>query len=145
METIDKILEELRSGEFARLADRIEAATKALIADRDNWRKQALAEDARANAATCKDSLQVGNAAKMREALRKCDNYLDIGDAGLCASEVRAMYEVMQEALSAPARNCDLYATDDEAYQAYLKVMENTPEEERVYFESWLFAEAKGK
>jgi hypothetical protein len=60
----------------------------------------------------------------MREALRKCANYLDIGDAGLCASEVRAMYEVMQEALSTPARNCDLYATQlqmSEAYEEYRK------------------------
>lgn len=36
--------------DLLRLADRIEAAAKALEADRDNWRRQALDEDARANA-----------------------------------------------------------------------------------------------
>ena len=48
-------------------ADRIEAAAKSIEADRDNWRRQALDEDARANAATIKDSLTVGNAAAMSE------------------------------------------------------------------------------
>ena len=36
--------------DLLRLADRIEAAVKVLEADRDNWRRQALDEDARANA-----------------------------------------------------------------------------------------------
>ena len=92
--------------------------------------------------ATCKESLQVGNAAAMREALRKCANYLDVGDAGLCKGECDALREVMQEALSAPPRNCDLY-TKDEVRLAYhlhgdgLMTMQA--------FSDWLFAEAKGE
>lgn len=58
METIKDILSEIlevadaENGILAihapTLADRIEQAVKALEADRDNWRKQALDEDARA-------------------------------------------------------------------------------------------------
>jgi hypothetical protein len=55
---------------FDLIADEIEEGAIALKADRDNWRKQALDEDARANA-TCKKSLQVINAAKIREALEQ--------------------------------------------------------------------------
>jgi hypothetical protein len=68
METINDIVREIRSrnegcvpldGESShplaedmlKLADRIEAAVKALEAARDNWRRQALDEDARANEA----------------------------------------------------------------------------------------------
>lgn len=81
METADNILREMRDWakypnydieqfrDMLDLADRIEVAVKALVADRDNWRRQALAEDAMANAATCENSSQVGNAAKMRKAL----------------------------------------------------------------------------
>lgn len=48
--------------DIQNFADRIEAAVKSIEADRDNWRRQALDEDARANA-TCQDSLQVGDIA----------------------------------------------------------------------------------
>lgn len=89
---------------------------------------------------TAKDSLAIGNAAKMREALRKCANYLDVGDAGLSTGEVRAMYEVMQEALSAPARNCDKFTTFADALEAWREL---DPREAGV-FDEWLFAEAKG-
>lgn len=87
-----------------------------------------------------KDAEPVGNAAKMREALRKCANYLDVGDAGLSTGEVRAMYEVMQEALSAPARNCDKFTTFADALEAWREL---DPREAGV-FDEWLFAEAKG-
>lgn len=75
MEEIDAILQEMR--EFAdadsqnigrdvlrlkihHFTDRIGMAVKTLIADRDNWRKQALDEDARANV-NCGKSSQVCN------------------------------------------------------------------------------------
>ena len=51
--------------DLLRIADRIEAAAKSIEADRDNWRRQALDEDARANAATIKDSLTVGTTAAL--------------------------------------------------------------------------------
>lgn len=201
METIDEILEELRSGEFARLADRVEAAHKREIAEAvaakcevcdvqtvtdcnqpvtdchaldDIVRKVAeemsntSMQDITAEiiygwatrlgeAATCEKSSAVGNAAKMREALEWfwskrsmldfCHNNLSTKtweDWDKVYRFLREFADKVQSALSAPARNCDLYKTEDEAYQAYLKVMENTPKEEQVYFESWLFAKTKG-
>ena len=60
MKTVDEILRDMRCGIIPKhrhdrellmnFADRFEAAAKALEADRDNWRRQALDEDARANA-----------------------------------------------------------------------------------------------
>lgn len=53
METIEDVLASMRDAggqEFEYFADRIEEVVKSLEADRDNWRKQALDEDARANA-----------------------------------------------------------------------------------------------
>ena len=84
METIDDIAVEMRRGMIPKhrhdrelllnYADRIEAAAKALEADRNNWRRQALDEDARANAATCEDSSQVGDAD------RNCDKYRNVDE-----------------------------------------------------------------
>jgi DNA invertase Pin-like site-specific DNA recombinase len=48
-------------------------------------------------------------------------------------------------ALAAPPRNCDLYKSEPEAYQAYLTAMKNATRKTYVYFEPWLFAEAKGE
>lgn len=140
METIDKILEELRSGEYAPLANRIEEAVKSLIADRDNWRKQALAEDARAN-----ETQSVGNAAAMREALRNADIVLSQTSNGY-HSPVR---QEIKAALSAPPRNCDKYLTPKDAMLAHLdEVYQGEKVEFGDYewceFIKWLFAEAKG-
>ena len=118
-------------------ADRIEAAAKALEADRDNWRRQALAEDERANIANSTKPLNMANreetdhfrdvtkmdtnsellksinsyqinSSKAREALEKCLRYLDIGEAGLSKGECDVMRKVMRDALSNPPRNCDI-------------------------------------
>lgn len=96
-------------------ADRIEAAAKSIEADRDNWRRQALDEDARANAATIKESLTVGNTAAMRAALEQIHELLSIGgkpDTSMCI-RYEAAYQIAKEALSAPPRNCDV-GTDEE-------------------------------
>ena len=104
---------------FDLIADEIEDAAKTLEADRDNWRRQALDEDARANA-TCKDSSHVGNAAKIREALEAINRIdtrglkrilyelveADIPDGGQINKTISAV-ENVRRALSAPARNCD--------------------------------------
>lgn len=104
---------------------------------------------------TCKESLQVGNTAKMREALRKCANYLDVGDTGLCKGECDALREVMQAALSAPARNCDNFNSDTACneFEKFmgLKPSESIEERNEVMRENWfgfmlwLFKEAKGE
>lgn len=137
---------------YAEFAKRIKSAVKALEADLDNWRRQALYEDARANAATCKESLQVGNSAVMRKALLKSRKAMDEVsksifqgwiDDGL-ADFVGEAQRAISSALSEPARNCDFYETESEAYQAYLTAMKNGTEKTYVYFEPWLFEKAKG-
>lgn len=114
--------------DLLRIADRIEAAAKSIEADRDNWRRQALDEDARANAATIKDSLTVGNAAEMREALyaitridtRRLKRLLcelveaDIFDGGQISKTISAV-EKARQALSAPPRNCDIGSAEEQA------------------------------
>ena len=150
METIEDIVREMRNMERhtvggivpvnpRSLADRIEAAVEYTLAVE---KAKAAGEGYAAGKQSVKDAEPVGNAAAMREALRKCANYLDVGDAGLCKGECDALREVMQEALSAPPRNCDLY-TKDEVRLAYhlhgdgLMTMQA--------FSDWLFAEAKGE
>ena len=153
METIEDIVREMRalaqidkessdmiprkhmSLAFSGYAGRIEAAAKALIADRDNWRNQALAEDERANATTEK-SLVVGNMAKAREALRKADIVLSQTSHGY-HSPVR---QEIKAALNDPARNCDLYS-----HEEALQIWSELPETNKTRcFDEWLFAEAKG-
>lgn len=109
---------------YAEFADRIEAAVKALEADRDNWLRQALDEDARANQAQpVTDCNQLGNAAKMREALLKMLGIADhlLTRFALPSSayvEISELKTIANTALAEPARNCDLYATDSEATKA---------------------------
>lgn len=87
------------------LADRFEAAAKALEADRDNWRRQALDEDARANA-THKDSLEVGDVAAMREAFEEMLAwYVELHDD---VAAMGAEMEKARAALAKPPRNCDV-------------------------------------
>jgi hypothetical protein len=195
---------------LTRYADTIEAAVKALEADRDNWRKQALVEDARANEAqsvtncnqqkdwrkicaacqegeppedceyfgepggcnaptmgkhpTCKESLHVGNAAKMREVVAETEKSIDktiaileqipetCGFAGIledaCDVLCYLKEELVKPALSAPPRNCDLYATEDEAWEAFCKIHSDAVCPSEYWSERyvlWLFAEAKGE
>lgn len=94
---------------FDLIADEIEEGAKALEADRDNWRRQALDEDARANA-THKDSLAVGDMAAMREALRKIHLIAttNINECA-CNDSDRTICKLTEEALAKPPRNCDVY------------------------------------
>jgi hypothetical protein len=158
METICDILREMRRGTIPKhrhdrelllkYAHRIEAAVKALKADRDNWRRQALEEDARANEAqSVTDCNQLGNAAKMRETLEEISNLADaIYTHNECANENSlAILSMCDAALSAPARNCDLYATEADAYRGWELYYASIDKLEDDYldYEDWLFAEAK--
>ena len=131
-ETIEDIVEEMRgnadhnhalievSKYLTEIADRIEAAAKSIEADRDNWRRQALDEDARANAATIKDSLTVGNAAAMREALKELVGVIDKYDSGnplwwnSDAKGVKPLKDA-RAAIAAPPRNCYIGTADEQA------------------------------
>lgn len=169
MKTVDEILSEMRKPKsncpkderyevaysvadlesvLKNFADRIEAAAKALKADRDNWRRQALDEDARANA-TCKESLQVGNAAAIYEALKtisKCDISKE--------EDCYTIYRVCESALSAPPRNCDVMSLADARKVWFLKEIiprldGKLPLGKEVPFEEWFVSqleqEAKGE
>jgi hypothetical protein len=92
----------------------------------------------------------------MREALVQCELFLgnvsrhghptlNPGDKCTACDGADELRGMVARALSAPPRNCDLYETEDEAYRAHLKAMEDMPEETHVYYETWLFAEAKGE
>ena len=113
--------------------------------------------------ATCKESLQVGYAAKMREALmmiscidtRRLKRLLcelveaDIPGGGQI-NNIISVVDKAKAALSAPARNCDKCLTPKDAMLAHLEeVYEGEKVEFGDYewceFVKWLFAEAKGK
>ena len=113
-ETVADIAAVLRRYVLPSLAERLEAAWK-----REKAEVEADALNVGAVVATTEKSLAVGNAAALREAL--CDivmltmkvGYSIHGDVacGIIASKAK-------HALSAPARNCDLYATATEALKA---------------------------
>jgi hypothetical protein len=132
METIDHILSKMREpscfkgkipvgrvdADFRYFADRIETVVKALVADRDNWRRQALAEDAMENAVICENSLQVGNAAKMREALSDACyamfNFLKT-QYGCRYEEMAKALDKAKAALAEPPRNCDVGTAEEQS------------------------------
>ncbi len=100
---------------------------------------------------TCKDSLQVGNIAVMRDALEKV---IKIAKREWNAfRETPAMFEmreICKAAISTPPRNCDKCLTLKDAMLAHL---EEVYKGEKVEFGDfkwckfikWLFAEAKGE
>ena len=71
---------------------------------------------------TCRKSLQVGNAAKMREALEKCDALLQritksafFLDANMGLTiDTMNVGNAITEALSAPPRNCDVGTVEEQ-------------------------------
>lgn len=126
----------------------VEVAVKAIEADRDNWRKQALAEDAMANVATCENSSQVGNAAKMREALENSNGLLEeLALIGESSESAREQIAENKAALSAPPRNCDLLANAQDALATIHndRCCVQNPIDERRLSVNWLFAEAEGE
>jgi hypothetical protein len=166
METIDDIVREMRKmGENysksqsndcryvaywlgTTFADRIEAVAKTEI-----------------TTPTCKESLQVGNAEKMREALRQIELLLNVcakTNVSMAAT-LATISEVVKSSVSAPARNCDLYKTESERRTAFIDWYNETFDLKgskyaidtcdlkhnvdgilHEYIE-WLFAEAKGE
>lgn len=111
--------------------------------------------------ATREKSSQVGNAAKMREAVSRI---LGIADhlqtrftiPKLVSEEISELKQIAESALSSPPRNCDLFATSKEAGEAFIsQACENPCGNCTVSYEfhnplvhecgiEWLFAEAKG-
>lgn len=96
---------------------------------------------------TCEKSLQVGNSAKMREALGKIkecyeNDYLSLDrDPGDVLGNAALLAE---NALSAPPRNCDRFATEEDAWDAFSSARIGADSSTEEY-EKWLFAETKGE
>lgn len=82
------------------------------------------------------------NQQKMREALLMVKKLFD--ERIMFQNDIRKAHKAVDDALSTPSRNCDLYKSEPEAYQAYLTAMKNVTKKTYVFFEPWLFAEAKG-
>ena len=98
--------------------------------------------------------MEANNTQKMREALEavlKCIWYKKSCTVLMDGSAYIENYEKqIREALSAPARNCDLFLTLKDAVLAHLEeVYEGEKvdfgEYEWLEFVKWLFAEAKGE
>ena len=109
----------------------------------------------------CKQSVtdcnQLGNTAKMREALEQAKRVLHcaaiVSDI-LKGEDARKAFNAVTAALSSSPRNCDVYLTkkaQDVAYQQYREyvIMSNSnpyiAENEMMSKEKWLCAEAKGE
>ena len=97
---------------------------------------------------TVTDCNHFGNAERMREALVKSDaafSRISQSDWFIDANfsetkEVMDAGNAIEEALSAPPRNCDRFSNANEALEAFEKETGET----MIEFIRWLFAEAKG-
>ena len=120
-ETLAEIEEELRSGEYAPLANRIEAAAKR----------------------------ERGNAAALREALGKLRAEL-WNNTVIAGKKKIALYEIADAALSAPPRNCDVMSLAVARKVWFMKeimprLIGDLPLGKEIPFEEWLFAPANEK
>lgn len=120
-------------------ADQLRKDCDRLYADRNNWMKQALAEDERANAT---QPVTNCNGFKSRLALEKIRAalLLDSGCGPATALHL-AVDKFTQEALAEPPRNCDLYS-HEQALQIW-----STKKEKDVAacFDVWLYEKGGAK
>lgn len=133
---------------FSKFADRLEAAWKRGKAEieADALAAGGLVEASRAIA---EKSSVVGDAVKMREALKTVKRYFDGYTVNIL--ELRRKVDA---ALAKPPRNCDRFATLEDAYKAHREICEEygacnkacvyKSGHSGVYqcFEAWLFAPA---
>ena len=139
-------------------ADRIEAA-----AEREREKDRQLAaiaesDEAFARCARCdRPERAHGNVAAMREALECAKRWLygmlQFCDRRTRGEEIRVpalsafgTVDRISAALAAPGRNCDRFATEDEAREAYWAYREPLEFNNKpfVAITEWLFAQAKG-
>lgn len=86
---------------------------------------------------------ETGNAAAMRESIKTMRRYAMLPQEQLSLSLLqRTIHEKCDAALAAPARNCDVYRTEDEALKAWDGLDENDAGD-WFAFTDWLFAPAK--
>jgi hypothetical protein len=96
---------------------------------------------------TCDKSSQVGNVAKMRDVLRKMREFMDDVNHQQNPLEYGQYcwaVDIIDTALSAPPRNCDLYATEVEAYRGWERYYNSIDKKDGYLdYEDWLFAKSK--
>jgi len=152
-ESMEELLEELRSGEFAPLANRIEAAWKRKIRDYELDKHLAYHDGSQTAlkivAKMSEGKVVIGNSAAMREALEKI-RQLVTDDRP--ADEVE-IANICYIALAAPPRNCDRFNTGnpmkdaEDAYGAWQRYCDDPtiPPSCKIEsaFRQWLFATAK--
>lgn len=111
-----------RVGIFDHFADRIEAAAK------------------REQEATREKSSQVGNTAKMRDALESVRNWClnKLGHASYQVT-IECLLSIVNSALSVPSRNCDSFSKEK-----VLEILEDRSFSKEDTIE-WLYAEVKGE
>lgn len=102
------------------------------------------------------------NQFKMRETVAETEKRIDkvisilteipdsCGYGGLLEDAADELCDLKEEfvkpALAAPPRNCDLYATEAEAYRGWERYYNSIDTKDGYLdFEDWLFAEAKGE
>ena len=193
-ETIDDVVKRLRdraerrrkSGKLLQIDDKMfdliaDDIEKAIEVERKEWRKMLkeakdaigileercdAVEQCQTEEATCKESLQVGNEAKTREALGRLrdasrefchlilnSKYKAIFDKYKYAEvgEIRAAISNANLALSDPPRNCDRFDNEEDAFNEWSTTIgKNYKFGQGGYgmawaFTKWLFAEAKGE
>ena len=98
--------------------------------------------------ATREKSSQVGNTAKIHEALHKLLNFLRweyAQDYPVSRDKLADAIDIGVSALAAPPRNCDMYTTLDDARNAFFAdyVSDGTCSSAAA-FAIWLYDEAKG-
>ena len=160
-ETIDDIVADIRAQNQGLPEDSY--ALSPLVCDLLSISARIEAAHKRELEATRENSSQVGNAEKMREALEKVRFYLPhflqymrlhLEDAEAGGYYERIL-EVVNAALSAPPRNCDVLegSTADDEFEKAMGFPPSKTADERdaimrenwFLFKHWLFAESKGE
>lgn len=87
------------------------------------------------------DAESVGNAAKMRKALLGA-RVMAVGSVNCGGGEPwNRLVDTIDEALAAPTRNCDLYADEQSAWEAFSEKRQG-PDSSTEEYEQWLFEKA---
>lgn len=140
METIQDIVNEIR-----RLSD------DGFPLDGES--SHSLVEDMRLLADRIEQAVTNCNQLKLREALLKSRKAMDEMSMSIfrgwiedsLADVAGEAQKAISSALSAPPRNCDLYATEAEAYRGWERYYNSIdPKDGYLDFEDWLFAKAEG-
>ena len=146
-ETVEKVLSEIYDAYEAWKRSEVASLPTQYLKE---WHDRIEAAAKREREATREKSSQVGNAAKMREAL---ENIAEYDRAATCHTEnsifLGYLYQIeewAESALAAPPRNCDRFTTLDDARNAFFE--DYVPDEtcsSANAFAIWLFDEAKGE